>query len=143
MKQRSKETISYTMSRIRGKDTGIELLLRRALYKRGARYRHNSSYVFGHPDVSFKGYRLAVFCDSEFWHGYHFADAQKQIKTHRDYWIPKIERNIARDQIVNLELAKQGYQVIRFWGQEIEKDPEGCADKIIAALSARGWRSKS
>jgi DNA mismatch endonuclease, patch repair protein len=143
MKPRSPATISYTMSRIRGKNTGIELLLRQELTKRGLHYRHNSSFVFGHPDVSFKGYKVAVFCDSEFWHGYHFEENAPKIKSHQDYWIPKIERNIARDEEVNQELAKEGYLVLRFWGKELEKDPAACAEQVVAALKSRGYPKKS
>jgi len=69
MKPRSPETISYTMSRIRGKNTGIEMTLRKALYARGVKARHNSKYIYGHPDLSWKSYKVVVFCDSEFWHG--------------------------------------------------------------------------
>jgi DNA mismatch endonuclease (patch repair protein) len=142
MKPRSQETISYTMSQIRGKDTGIELLLRKALWARGIKGRHNSKFIFGHPDLSWKGYKVVVFCDSEFWHGYHFDEQKDKIHSHTDYWIPKIERNIARDVEVNSKLTKEGYLILRFWGQEIEKDPEGCADKVVAALKERGYQSK-
>jgi DNA mismatch endonuclease, patch repair protein len=141
MKPRSKETISYTMSQIRGKDTGIEMLLRKALWAQGIKARHNSKFIFGHPDLSWKGYKVVVFCDSEFWHGYHFAEQKEKIHSHTDYWIPKIERNIARDLEVNAELTKEGYRILRFWGQEIEKDPEGCAEKVVEALKERGYPS--
>lgn len=140
MKPRSPETISYTMSRIRGKDTGIELLLRRELWKRGVRFRHNSKYIYGHPDISFKRYKVVVFCDSEFWHGFHFEEQKNKIHSHTDYWIPKIERNIARDEEVNAKLSEEGYYLLRFWGQEIEADPEGCAERVVAALKEQGWK---
>jgi len=134
--------ISYTMSRIKGKNTGIEIELRKELTKRGLHYRHNTKYVFGHPDISFKRYKVAVFCDSEFWHGYHFEANEKLLKSHRDYWVPKIKRNIARDQDVNAELAKEGYLVLRFWGQEIDGDAAKCASQIEAALTSRGYSKK-
>ena len=137
MKPRSAETISYTMSRIRGKDTGIELSLRKELYARGIRYRCNSSFIYGYPDISMKGYKIVVFCDSEFWHGYHFDEAKTKIHSHQDYWIPKIEHNIARDKQVNDELSKEGYVILRFWGQEILKDPKGCAEKIEEIYRAK------
>lgn len=139
-KPRSEATISYTMSRIRGKDTSIELKLRKELYKRGYRYRANSKYVFGHPDISFKQYKVVVFCDSEFWHGYHFEENKEKIHSHLDYWIPKIERNIARDKEVNAKLEEEGYIILRFWGNEINKDLEGCVEKIEAALASRGYK---
>ncbi len=139
MKKRSQETISYTMSRIRGKNTSIELALRKELYSLGVRYRNNSSHVFGHPDISIKKYKVAVFCDSEFWHGYNFEENKCKIHSNLDYWIPKIERNIARDKIVNETLQKEGYVVIRFWGNEINKDAKGCALKVVEELRLRGW----
>jgi DNA mismatch endonuclease (patch repair protein) len=142
MKERSQETISYTMSRIHGKDTGIEMLLRRALYAKGYRYRHNSKFIFGHPDISFKGYKIAIFCDSEFWHGKNFEENKAKIHSHTDYWIPKIERNIERDREVNEHLKKQGYIVLRFWGEEIEKDLDGCVAKVEEALRSRGYPNK-
>lgn len=142
MKERSEESISYTMSRIKGKNTGIEIKLRKALYESGVRYRCNSKYIFGHPDISMKGYKIAIFCDSEFWHGYHFEENKSKIHRHTDYWIPKIERNIARDEEVNRYLQEHGYIVLRFWGKEIEKDLEGCLKKIFAALESRGYQKK-
>lgn len=141
MKPRSQASISYTMSRIKNKDTGIEMSLRRELYRRGYRYRHNSKYIFGHPDISFKKYKVVVFCDSEFWHGFNFEKNKNSIKTHLDYWIPKIERNIERDKEVNENLESQGYLVLRFWGQEITNDLEGCVDRVEEALRVRGYRT--
>lgn len=139
---RSQETIHYMMSRIRGKDTGIELKLRKALYQKGYRYRCNSKYVYGHPDISFKGYKVAIFCDSEFWHGYHFEENKEKIHSNTSYWIPKIERNIERDKEVNERLGKEGYIVLRFWGKAIEKNLDDCVHKIEEALLLRGYCKK-
>ncbi len=130
-KPRSKETISYTMSRIRGKDTGIEMLLRKELTKRGYHYRCNTKHVFGHPDVSFKSAKVVVFCDSEFWHGYHFEENKGKLHTNLDYWIPKIEHNIERDKEVNARLKREGYTVLRYWGEEINKD----LDRVIKEVT--------
>ncbi len=140
MKQRSEATISYTMSRIRGKDTSIEVKLRKELYRRGYRYRTNSKYIFGHPDISFKKYKVAIFCDSEFWHGKNFEVNKAKLHSNLDYWIPKIERNIARDEEVNVHLKAEGYTVIRFWGEEINKNLSGCVDKIEEELAKRGYK---
>ena len=106
--KRDEATVSYTMSRIRGKDTSIEVKLRKALYEKGCRYRCNSKYIFGHPDISFKGVKVVVFCDSEFWHGKDFEENEKKIQSNRDYWIPKIKRNIERDKEVNEKLTQEG-----------------------------------
>ena len=80
--KRDEATVSYTMSRIRGKNTSIEVKLRKALYEKGCRYRCNSKYIFGHPDISFKGVKVVVFCDSEFWHGKDFEENEKKILPH-------------------------------------------------------------
>ena len=92
------------MQAVRCKDTKIEVLLRKELWSRGIRYRKNVKDVFGKPDIVFKGKKVAVFCDSEFWHGYNWDVKQNDIKSHRDFWIPKIERNIERDKEVNAAL---------------------------------------
>jgi len=142
MKPRSKETISYTMSRIRGKDTGIEMTLRHALTALGIHYRHNSSFIYGHPDLSWKAYKIVVFCDSEFWHGYHFDEQKAKIHSHEDYWVKKIERNIARDKEVNEELTKEGYTILRYWGNEIEKETPRVVEEIVSALKEKGYPMK-
>lgn len=139
MKQRSLETIHYTMSRIRGKDTGIEKAFRHALTEKGIRYRCNSKYIYGHPDLSWKGLKVVVFCDSEFWHGKNFESARKSLKRHEEYWVKKIERNIERDHLVNAELAKQGYVVKRYWGLEITKDLPRVVEEILSVLREKGY----
>jgi len=138
--KRDEATVSYTMSRIRGKDTSIEVKLRKALYEKGCRYRCNSKYIFGHPDISFKGVKVVVFCDSEFWHGKDFEENEKKILSNREYWIPKIKRNIERDNEVNEKLTQEGYLIYRFWGGEIEKNLDKCVTKILEGLSSRGYK---
>ena len=134
------EIVSFTMSRIRGKDTGIERKLRKRLYQDGYRFLCNSKRAFGHPDFLFPALRLAVFADSEFWHGYRFAENESKLVTHRDYWVSKIKRNMARDAEVNAELQRQGYKVLRFWGFEINKDFERVI-KIIEETAERRKRA--
>ena len=85
------------MQAVKNKDSKIELLLRKELWARGLRYRKNSSKIFGHPDIVFIGKKIAVFCDSEFWHGYDWDNRKNDIKSHQEFWIPKIERTIKRD----------------------------------------------
>lgn len=126
------------MQAIRNKDSEIELILRRELWNRGIRYRKNVKDVFGHPDLAFKGKKVAVFCDSEFWHGYDWENNREVIKTRRDYWIPKIERNMQRDREVNETLMNAGWTVVRFWGKEIKKDAGHCAEIVIKALEEKG-----
>lgn len=118
------------MKAVKSKDTKIEVMLRKELWTRGLRYQKNSKKVFGKPDIVFIGKKVAVFCDSEFWHGYNWENKKKEIKSHRDFWIPKIERNIARDTEVTEELEKSGWTVLRFWGNDIKKNLQACADII-------------
>ncbi len=131
---KTREQISDNMRRVKNKDSEIELLLRKELWSRGLRYRKNVTSVFGKPDIAFIGKKIAVFCDSEFWHGYNWEERKLDFKSHQDFWIPKIERNMARDREVNEMLREQGWQVLRFWGKEIKKDPSACADRVLKAL---------
>ncbi len=125
------------MSRIRCKDTKIEVELRKELWSRGLRYRKNVKNIPGKPDIAFIGKKIAVFCDSEFWHGYDWEHRKNDIKTRREFWIPKIEKNIQRDLEVNQLLEEQGWIVLRFWGKEIQKNLSGCADRIEKVVRER------
>ena len=135
--KKTPEQIHYNMSRIHCKDTKIEVILRKELWSRGLRYRKNVKNIEGKPDVAFIGKKVAVFCDSEFWHGYDWEHRKDDIKTRREFWIPKIERNIQRDLEVNRILEEQGWIVLRFWGKEIQKDLIGCADRIEKVVRER------
>ena len=102
--KKTKEQISHNMRQVKNKDSAIELTLRKELWSRGLRYRKNVNSIFGKPDIAFIGKKIAVFCDSEFWHGYAWEIAQDEFQSRRDFWIPKIERNMQRDQEVNEKL---------------------------------------
>lgn len=125
------------MQAIRSKDTSIELCLRKALWERGIRYRKNYKKLIGKPDIAITKYRIAVFCDSDYWHGYDWENRNQRIKSNREYWIPKIERNMARDQEVNEALERDGWTVLRFWEWQIKKQLDICVDEILAAVSAK------
>lgn len=132
--KKTKEQISFNMKRVKNKDSKIEIALRKELWSRGLRYQKNVTSIFGKPDLVFKGKKVAVFCDSEFWHGYNWEERKKDFKSHQEFWIPKIERNMERDKEVTEELQKQGWTVLRFWGKEIKKNTGGCADIIEKAV---------
>ena len=134
---KTKEQISYNMKRVKSKDSEIELLLRKELWNRGLRYQKNVKTIFGKPDIVFKGKKIAVFCDSEFWHGFDWENRKDQIKSRRDFWIPKIERNIQRDVEVTEKLTVTGWIVLRFWGKDIKKNCTKCADIIEEAVRGR------
>ena len=135
--KKTAEQISYNMSRVKNKDSEIELMLRRELWKRNIHYRKNVKTIFGKPDIAFKGKKIAVFVDSEFWHGYDWEHRKDDIKSNRDFWIPKIERTIQRDLEVNAHLESEGWLVLRFWGKEIKKNLLECADIIENAYRER------
>ena len=118
------------MQAVKDKDSQIEIMLRKELWQRGLRYQKNSKKVFGKPDIVFLGKKLAVFCDSEFWHGYDWENKKNDIKSHREFWISKIERNMERDHEVTAKLEAEGWTVLRFWGKEIKKNVSVCADII-------------
>lgn len=139
MATRDEATNHYVMSCIRGKDTSIEMALRHALTERGIRYRCNSKYIYGHPDLSWKGLKVVVFCDSEFWHGKNFETARKSLKKNEAYWVKKIERNMARDAEVNEKLKKEGYLVLRYWGERILKELPAVTEEVVATLKERGY----
>ena len=132
--QKTKEQISYNMQQVKNKDSKIEVLLRKELWSRGIRYRKNVNRIYGKPDIVFIGKKIAVFCDSEFWHGYNWEERKKDFKSHQEFWIPKIERNIERDTEVTAKLESEGWTVIRFWGNEIKKNTAQCANIIEQAL---------
>ena len=132
--KKTPEQISHNMRQVKNKDSAIELALRKELWNRGLRYRKNVKSVFGKPDIAFIGKKIAVFCDSEFWHGYAWDITQDEFQTNRDFWISKIERNIQRDKEVNERLRQDGWIVLRFWGREILRNTNQCADIIEAAL---------
>ena len=132
--QKTKEQISFNMQQVKNKDSKIEVLLRKELWSRGIRYRKNVNRIYGKPDIVFIGKKIAVFCDSEFWHGYNWEERKKDFKSHQEFWIPKIERNMERDAEVTARLESEGWTVIRFWGNEIKKNTAQCADIIEKAV---------
>lgn len=134
---KTKEQISLNMKAVKNKDSQIELLLRKELWSRRLRYRKNSNKVFGHPDIVFIGKKVAVFCDSEFWHGFNWEERKKDFKSHQEFWIPKIERNMERDAEVTAKLQEDGWTVLRFWGKDIKKNTAYCADIVEKAVQPK------
>ena len=134
MDKRTPEQRRKNMQAVKNKDSQIELLLRKELWSRGLRYRKNVNRIYGKPDIVFIGKKVAVFCDSEFWHGCNWEERKKDFKSHQEFWIPKIERNMERDAEVTAKLESEGWTVIRFWGNEIKKNTAQCADIIEKAV---------
>lgn len=137
MSKKTAEQISFNMKQVKNKDSKIEIMLRRELWSRGIRYRKNVKTITGKPDIAFIGKKIAVFIDGEFWHGYNWEVRKNDFKTNREFWIPKIERNMERDKEVTKALQESGWKVIRFWGNEIKKNVIQCADIIQKELERR------
>lgn len=125
------------MQAIKSKDTTIELALRKALWSKGIRYRKNCKTLIGKPDIAITKYKIAVFCDSEYWHGFDWENRNQKIKSNREYWIPKIERNMARDKEVSEALEAEGWTVIRFWERQIRKELDSCVDEVLSAIEKK------
>jgi len=133
--KRSKAIISYNMSRIRSSGSEIEKILGHSLWQNGFRYRKQYKKLTGKPDFVLVKYKIAVFCDSSFWHGYkNMSTNLHDFKTNKYFWITKIKRNIERDKEVNRELKRMGWTVFRFWDFQIKHSPEKCTQKIIQLL---------
>lgn len=122
------------MRAVKASGSQIEKILGSELFKRGYRYRKNYKKVFGKPDFVLVKYKTAIFCDSEFWHGKNWETAKKDFKSNKMFWHKKIESNIARDRIVNRNLKKEGWTVLRFWGKDIIKNCSKCIDKLDLKL---------
>jgi len=117
---------SEIMRKVRNKNTNIELILRKALFKDGVRFRVKNK-LFGKPDIIISEEKIAIFCDGDFWHGRNF---RKEADGYKDFWKEKIRTNIERDILVNKTLEKEGWRVLRFWKTEILKDLDKCVDKV-------------
>lgn len=137
---RDPEVVSKTMKKIRSNDTSIELKLRKALWHKGYRYRKNCKSLPGSPDIALTKYKIAIFCDSEFFHGKDWEALKLRLEkgNNPEYWIKKIERNRNRDWENDKKLLLLGYTVIHFWGKDIKQHTEECLQVIEEAI----WDNK-
>lgn len=128
----TKEQRHKNMQHIRSNNTSIEVTLRRALWKKGYRYRKNCKKIPGKPDIALTKYKIAIFCDGEFFHGkdWELLKPRLEKSNNAGYWIRKISRNIERDNEVNKELFAKGWTVIRFWGEDIKKHTDECVQIV-------------
>lgn len=122
---------SHLMSKIKSKETKPEIKLRKVLWRLGIRYRKNVKKLPGTPDIVISKYKLIIFIDGEFWHGFNWEEKKNKIKSNRNFWIPKIERNMQRDQINNKALENEGWTVFRFWDWQIRREFGSCLFKIL------------
>ncbi len=127
---------SKNMRAIKSTATKAEVHLAKALWHLGYRYRKNNRTVFGTPDLTFKKLKIAIFIDSEFFHGKDW-ETRKKPQTNAEFWIKKIERNMQRDVEVNAYLESQNWKVLRFWSEDIEKQLQDCVATIEEAIRSR------
>lgn len=121
---------SAHMRKIKSHNTKPEQILRKALWAKGIRYRKNHPDLPGKPDIYISRFKIAIFVDGEFWHGYNWEKKKKRLKANRDYWIPKIERTMERDRKNNKKLKHEGITVLRFWASDVEKNLSDCLNVI-------------
>lgn len=125
------------MSRVHLKKGKAETMLAKALWHRGVRYRLNYKALPGSPDIAITKFRIAVFVDGEFWHGFDWDNRKAKLKSNRDYWIAKIEENIDRDYRNNALLEDMGWIVLHFWEKDVLKNLENCIEKILVEIEIR------
>ncbi len=132
----SKEQRRKNMQHIKSKDTKVELMLRKELWRNGIRYRKNFKELPGKPDIAITKYKIAVFCDSEFFHGREWDNLKFKLANgdNGEFWINKISGNIAHDDEVNKKLFCMGWTVLRFWDTEIKKNLAECAKAVEEAI---------
>ncbi len=128
---KTREQIHYNMSRVKSSNSDIEQMLRKALWRHGVRYRKNVRSIYGCPDIACKKKKIAVFCDSEFWHGFDWENRKADFKSNQAFWIAKIERNIERDKEVTQALLERGWLVLRYWDSDVKKDCNACVKDIM------------
>jgi len=130
---------SKNMRAIKSKGTKDEVRLAKALWHLGYRYRKNDKTVFGKPDLTFKKYKVAIFVDSEFFHGKDWAIQKDRIKSNIGFWQKKIERNMERDKEVNQYLSFDNWTVLRFWSSEIKNNLYECMEKIATEIKKHSF----
>ncbi len=127
---------SRNMSKIRAKNSLPELILRRALWAKKVRFRLHPKKFPGKPDLLNNKYRLAIFVDGDFWHGYKWKETKVRLKTNAAFWIPKIESNMQRDRYINEHLGAKGYTVMRFWEHEVKENLAKCVNQVLLYIEA-------
>ena len=128
------------MSKIKGKDTKPEIVLRKYLWSKGLHYRKNYKKLPGKPDIVLTKYKVAVFVDSEFFHGKDWEVQKQKVRkgSNADYWVKKIERNIERDKLKDQALKDLGWSIIHFWSKDVEKNVDQCYLQIVNSIDERG-----
>jgi len=127
---RRKEHIRKNMKAVKASGSKLEQQLGKALWISNLRYRKQYKKLPGRPDFVLVRYKIAIFCDSHFWHGYQWEERKHDHKSNKDFWHNKIQRNIERDKEVNQVLHELGWKVVRFWEHEIKENAETCVQRV-------------
>ncbi|MCS7085731.1 MAG: very short patch repair endonuclease [Bacteroidia bacterium] len=125
------------MRAVKSADTRIERKFLAELRRMGLRYRKHVKTLPGKPDAAFMTLKIAVFCDGDFWHGRNWHERKHDHKSNQAFWHRKIESNMERDRRVNAALESAGWTVLRFWGSDIEKNAQACAQKVAQVVAAK------
>ncbi len=134
----TKEQRHRNMSHIRSKDTNPEIMLRKALWHLGFRYRKNYAALPGKPDIVLLRYKIVIFVDGDFWHARgHQQHPGEQIASNKEYWQKKLEHNVERDRAVNDALTEQGWLILRFWESDVKKNLDGCISQILQYIPSK------
>lgn len=131
------EATSKRMSKVKLKKGKAEMLLAKALWHKGYRYRLNWKRLPGSPDIAILKYHVAIFVDGEFWHGQDWENKKHKLNRNKEYWVEKIEENISRDQKVDRELRAMDWEPVHFWTKEVEKNLEECVSAIAELIFDR------
>lgn len=123
---------SEIMSKIKATGSKTELLLRKSLFNIGIRYRVNGQKILGKPDIYIKKYKIAIFVDGDWWHGRNY---ENEYSKYPKFWRDKILNNMNRDKLVNRELKKDGWVVLRFWQKDVEKDVQRISTQIASIIN--------
>ena len=125
---------SKRMANIKLKRGDVEVAIAKELFHAGYRYRFDYKRLPGSPDIAILRYHVAVFIDGEFWHGYNWNERKQKLHRNREYWIEKIEENIARDKRVDEKLKDMGWIPVHFWSKDAKKDISGCVEHISSVI---------
>lgn len=134
LEEDKRQKVSERMRAIKQNGSSIELLLRRALWKAGCRYRVNVTKLLGRPDIVFTKQRVAIFCDGEFWHGKDWERRKHDFKANKEFWVAKIEKNMERDLRITASLEASGWRVLRFWEKDVNKRLDECVERVRQVL---------
>ncbi len=131
------------MSKVKLKNGTAEQILAKKLWHMGYRYRKNDKRLPGSPDIAISRHRIAIFVDGEFWHGKDWETRKPRLQRNREYWIEKIEENIARDIRVDNQLRENDWISIRFWSKDILKDTEACISDILSTIIENEYKDRT